>query len=48
MRPTWAPVPYYHNSPLSKLPPIPQKLPHKLGFMPDFSKTILKRVNKNR
>jgi hypothetical protein len=48
MKPSWVPIPYYNNSPLSKLGPIPKKLPHKPGFIPDFSKTILKTVNKSR
>ena len=47
MKPRWVPVPYYYNSPLSKVEP-PKKLPHKPGFIPDFSKTILKTVNKSR
>jgi hypothetical protein len=42
MRPVWTPVPYYPKSPLSKLPPIPEKLPHKLGFMPTFLKKHFK------
>ena len=37
MKKAWIPVPYYYNSPLSKLS-IPTKLPHKLGYIPKFIK----------
>jgi hypothetical protein len=37
MKKAWVPVPYYYNSPLSKLS-IPTKLPHKLGYIPKFIK----------
>ena len=36
-RPAWAPVPYYPVSTLAKLPAI-TKLPHKLGYIPEYLK----------
>jgi hypothetical protein len=38
LKPRWIPVPYYNNSPLSKVPAITSKLPHKLGFIPKYIK----------
>ena len=36
------PVPYYPKSHLTPLPQIPEKLPHKLGFLPAYLKKHFK------
>jgi hypothetical protein len=38
LRATWVPIPYYYASPLAKLPPVTNKLPHKLGYIPKYLK----------
>jgi hypothetical protein len=35
-RPLWKPIPYYSSSPLAKLPPVTNKLPHPLGYIPKY------------
>lgn len=36
MKRRWFPLPIYYMSPLARNQTIPTKLPHKLGYIPDF------------
>jgi hypothetical protein len=42
----WHPVPYYPKSPPG-FPPLPKKLPHKLGFIPQYLKKRFKENEQN-
>ena len=36
MKQRWFPLPIYYMSPLARNETIPTKIPHKLGYIPDY------------